>query len=50
MILSCGHEYENGSGRRKRCPACAREAHLEQLRVASRAHHLATYEHKRRTL
>lgn len=33
MTLSCGHEYENGSGRRKRCPACAKDRHLEQMRT-----------------
>jgi len=32
MILSCGHEYENGSGRRKRCPACAELAKRAQIR------------------
>ncbi len=30
MILSCGHDYDNGSGRRKRCPACAAEAKKAQ--------------------
>lgn len=43
MLLSCGHEYENGSGRRKRCPACAEAHHLAQKRAASKA----TYVRKR---
>lgn len=34
MILSCGHEYENGSGRRKRCPACAELAKRAQTRAS----------------
>lgn len=43
MILSCGHEYFNVSGRRKSCPVCAKE----RIREAERKRHLATCEYKR---
>lgn len=29
--LECGHVYPNGSGRRKRCPACAEAHHKTQM-------------------
>jgi hypothetical protein len=47
MILPCGHEYENGSGRRKKCPDCARAHHLTQMNDYSKRKHANTYEHKR---
>lgn len=47
MTLSCGHNYENGSGRRKRYPGCAEKYHREQLRGGSKKNHAENYVKKR---
>lgn len=47
MILLCGHEYENGSGRRKRCLDCAKKHQLEQQRQWRKNDHKQNYIHKR---
>jgi hypothetical protein len=47
MILECGHDYPNVSGRRKRCPDCAEAVKKEQIKAANRRRYLETYEHKR---
>ena len=47
MILECGHDYPNVSGRRKRCPTCAEAVKRAQIKEAGRKRHLATYVHKR---